>query len=81
MVQGSRVWTNDEAPDPWVALAAAILRRALDDARGLRLPSCNAEGKAAIMADARYWLRTGAGGLTAELGIDDQALYSVLESW
>ena len=79
MIRGSRIWANDEDPDPWAALALAILRRALDDARGRRLSGYTAEGKAAIMADAQYWLRTGAGGLAAELGIDDQVLYPVLE--
>lgn len=79
MARGRRLEAAERGPDPWVALAAAIVERAVDDARGRRLYGNSQGAKAKTIDDARHWLRNGAGGLPAELGIDDHALATALE--
>lgn len=79
MARGRRLEAAEREPDPWVALAAAILQRAVDDAHGRRLYGKSPGARAKTIDDARYWLRNGAGGLPAYLGIDDQAMGATLD--
>ena len=77
MAKGRRL-EPELTPDPWASLAVAILERAIDDAKGRKLYKNTPGAKEKTIADARYWLRTGAGGLPSALGIDDQALGDAL---
>ncbi len=77
MSSGRRVDASP-AVDPWAELAAAIVERAICDAQGRRMYGKSPEAREKTISDARHWLRNGAGGLTAELGIDDQALGDAL---
>lgn len=59
--------------DPFVNLAVAILKQAIDDATGRRRYKTPAAQRGRVSEDARRWLQDGAGGLWAALEIDEQA--------